>query len=171
MIALICGDMFSGKTTELFRRIRRAKRANKIVQLFKYARDDRYGRQMMASSHDGVHMEAIPVTRLEVDQIIPGSVIGIDEGQFIDNLVKFCITAADLGCQVHVSALHSDFRQQAFKNIAELFPQCEEILRLRAICFKCKEEAGFTMRTVQGEELELIGGEEMYQAVCRKCFA
>lgn len=169
MIALICGGMWSGKTTELFRRLRRAHLAGQHTILYKYEKDLRYGRKNMASSHDGIHESAIPIHRLEEANIIPGTVIGIDEGQFMENLVPFCEEAARQGCTVIVAALDSDFKREAFPNIAQLFPKCEKIDKLHAVCFNCKGEASFTKRKSQGTEVEDIGGADKYVAVCRKC--
>lgn len=161
--------MWSGKTTELFRRLRRAKLAEQHTVLYKYDKDVRYGRRDMASSHDGVHQTAIPVNRLDEDSIVPGSVIGIDEGQFMGNLVPFCEEAARQGCTVIVAALDSDYKREAFANIEKLFPKCEKIDKLHAVCFHCKQEASFTKRIVESAHIEDIGGSDKYVAVCRKC--
>lgn len=159
--------MGSGKTTELFRRLRRAELAEQETILYKYSKDTRYG--TLASSHDNIQKSAISVSRLEEDAIIPNSVIGIDEGQFIENLVPFCEAAANQGCTVIVAALDSDYKREAFPRIASLFPKCEKIDKLHAVCFQCKGEASFTKKTSGELIVEDIGGFEKYQAVCRKC--
>lgn len=171
MITLICGGMWAGKTSELFRRMKRAQCAGQETRLYKYAGDTRYGRECMASSHDEVHVGAIPVTKLCEEWIVPKTVIGIDEGQFIENLVGFCESAASQGCHVIVAALDSDYRREGFPRILELFPKCEEVVKLRAVCFVCKGEAGFTQRHEGSQsQIEDIGGSDKYQAVCRRCY-
>lgn len=172
MIHLILGCMWSGKSTELFRRLRRAEHAGMQTRLYKYARDNRYvGRQELAASHDGLQRQAIPVEFLDPKEIVPGSVIGIDEGQFIDNLMPFCEEAARQGCTVIVAALDSDFLRNCFPRIQELLPKCEHIDKLHAVCFICKGEASFTQRIDKKKRsVEDIGGDEKYRAVCRNCF-
>ena len=169
-ISLIFGEMWSGKTTEMFRRLRRARHANQQTIVYKYSKDLRSGHRDLASSHDNVHERATPVLRLSESDIVPDTVIGIDEGQFIDNLVPFCESAAAQGCTVIVAALISDFKREAFPNIAQLIPKCENIDRLHAVCFRCKKESSFTRRIVEGDTIEDIGGIDKYQAVCRKCY-
>jgi thymidine kinase len=169
-ITLILGEMYSGKTTELMRRIDRAAIAGQQVVVYKYTKDIRYGREFMISSHGDQHRAAIPVTSLADIAIEPGTTIGIDEGQFIDHLVEFSEAAANAGCHVIISALISDFERKSFANIALLIPKCEHLIRLHAICFDCKQEASFTKRIGAEQEQELIGGSDKYKAVCRKCF-
>lgn len=163
--------MWSGKTTELFRRLQRARYAGQRTVLYKYAKDVRYGRASMASSHDDKHEAAVPVCELSVDMIEPNTVVGIDEGQFIGNLVEFCEAAANQGCTVIVSALDSDFKREAFPSITALIPKCEKIDKLHAVCFTCKGEASFTKRRAcaSATTVEDIGGSDKYLAVCRKC--
>ena len=172
MITLIIGEMWSGKTSELIRRIDRARYANQPTITFKYSKDTRYvGRSGLVSSHSNLQREAIPVTSLTTEPIpTSGTVVAIDEGQFIEGLVEFCEAAANAGCIVIVSALSSDFQRKGFPRILELIPKAEELVRLHAVCIVCKREASFTRRTTNDQELEIIGGEESYQAVCRKCF-
>ena len=164
--------MWSGKTSELIRRIDRARYANQPTITYKYSKDTRYvGRSALVSSHSNLQREAIPVTSLLAEPIpVAGTVVAIDEAQFIEGLVEFCESAADAGCIVIVSALSSDFQRKGFPRIIELIPKAEELIRLHAVCFVCKKEASFTKRTTSSEELEVIGGEEAYKAVCRKCW-
>jgi thymidine kinase len=171
-ITLIIGEMFSGKSTELLRRVDRARYAGQNTILYKYAKDVRFGdeRASMISSHGGIHKNATPITSLKDVPIVPNSVIFLDEGQFIDYLVEFAEEAANKGCTVVVAALSSDFNRNAFARIAELQPKCEEIIRLRAICFDCKKDAGFTKRLTTSMDLEVIGGAEAYKPVCRECY-
>lgn len=170
MIILLTGGMWSGKSTELIRRIDRAKYAGQKTTLYKYSKDTRYGRTFMVSSHGGLHRDAIPITTLKGVEFEPGSVIGIDEGQFIDHLVEFAESAANAGCTVIISALNSDFERNAFERIVEIIPKCEEIVTFHAICFDCKKEASFTRRITESKEVEVIGGSDKYKAVCRACY-
>ena len=172
MITLILGEMWSGKTSELIRRIDRAKCAEQPTVLYKYGNDTRYvGRTGLVSSHSNLTREAVPIMSLENEPTpARGTVIGVDEGQFIDGLTAFCERVADAGCYVIVSALSSDFQRNAFPRITELLPKAEEIVRLHAVCFICKGEASFSKRIVSSDSLELIGGKESYAAVCRTCF-
>lgn len=166
------GEMYSGKSSELIRRVDRAHYAGQTTFLYKYSKDIRFGddRASMVSSHSGMHKSAIPITTLKNVEIVPNSVIFIDEAQFIDHLLEFAESAANQGCTVVIAALSSDFNRNSFSRIAELIPKCEEVIRLRAICFECKKEAGFTKRTIDSTELEVIGGPEAYKAVCRRCY-
>jgi len=165
--------MFSGKTTELFRRLDRAQHANQPTVLYKYIRDVRFGedRAFMASSHGGIHKDAIPVdTFNNVEIPAAGTVIGIDESQFISGVCKFADAAANNGCHVIVTALSADYNRNLFKRIAKLLPRCDTIILLHAVCFDCKKDASFTKRIVGSTNLEVIGGAESYKAVCRKCY-
>lgn len=162
--------MFSGKTSDLLRRIDRARYAGQKTTLYKYSKDTRYGRAFMVSSHDNVHRDAIPVTTFKDVEFEPGTVIGIDEGQFIDHLVTFAESAANAGCTVIIAALNSDFERKAFPRIEQLIPKCEDVICFHAICFDCKKEASFTKRISSNTEQEVIGGADQYKAVCRRCF-
>lgn len=173
MISLILGCMYSGKTTELLRRMRRAEFADQETVLYKYSKDTRYvGRAHLTCSHDNVQQMAHPVATLDISMIRPNTVIGIDEGQFIGNLVDFCEEAARQNCQVIVSALDSNFKREAFPSIAELIPKCEQIEKLHAVCFDCKKQASFTKRLNYDDstDIESIGGTDKYKAVCRNCY-
>jgi len=172
MISLILGGMYSGKSTELMRQMDRYDRAGETTMTYKYKKDVRKGedRAHMVSSHNGVHRAGVPIESLRSEPILPGTVYGIDEGQFIDGLVEFAESAANQGCIVIISALNSDFRRNPFDNIQNLISKAENIQTLHAICHKCKKDASFTKRIVEGEEIEMIGAEDMYVAVCRKCF-
>lgn len=162
--------MFSGKTSDLIRRINRAEIADQKTTLYKYSKDVRYGREFMVSSHGNLHKNAIPVSTLKDVEFEPGTVIGIDEGQFIDHLVEFAESAANAGCTVIIAALNSDFERKAFPRIEQLIPKCEDVICFHAICFDCKKEASFTKRITLNTEQEAIGGADQYKAVCRRCF-
>lgn len=172
MISLILGGMYSGKTTELMRQMDRHDRAGETTMTYKYDKDVRHGedRASMVSSHNGIHRKGKPVSSLRSEPVIPGIIYGIDEGQFIDGIVEFAESAANQGCIVVISALNSDFKRNPFENVQNLISKAENIQTLHAICHSCKKDASFTKRTVEGDEVEMIGAEDKYVAVCRKCF-
>ncbi|MES1920331.1 hypothetical protein MHBO_002011 [Bonamia ostreae] len=169
-VELILGPMFSGKTTELFRRIRRYTFANLQCYLIKYKNDNRYS--SVASTHDKIRLEAVSCTNLgEAEKSSAGyDVIGIDEGQFFPDIVEFCQKMAENGKIVVVSALNGTYQRKPFDVISRLVPISEKMTKLSAICMVCYGEAHFTKRTVSSNKLELIGGSEFYIATCRKCF-
>jgi thymidine kinase len=164
--------MYSGKTTELMRQMDRHDRAGQTTITYKYKKDVRFGedRAQMVSSHNGVNRPGIPIDSLKSVPIIPNTIYGIDEGQFIDGLEEFAESAANQGCTVIISALNSDFRRNPFPIIQNLISKVEKIKILHAVCYKCKKDASFTKRIVDGDQVEMIGAEDMYKAVCRTCF-
>ncbi|KAE9331138.1 hypothetical protein PR003_g15156 [Phytophthora rubi] len=170
-LQLIIGPMFSGKSTELIRRIHRYQHAKLECLVVKYLFDTRHSEEML-STHDKVFVEAMPVQTLAevrpfLDQF---DVIGIDEGQFYPDLVDFCQDAANRGKVVVVAALDATFERKAFESVVELIPTAEQVIKLNAICSSCGHDAAFTRRLVADKTLELIGGIEMYEPRCRQCF-
>lgn len=170
-IILVTGPMFSGKSTEMFRRINRAGYAGERTVIYKYSKDTRYDGECIASSHDQIKMEAIPITDFCDVDIPDVEVIGIDEGQFIEGVAEFASKAANAGKTVIIAALDSDFKMQGFVRTLEIIPIAEKILKLRAVCFGCRGDASFTKRIDSTNQvLEDIGGVDKYVASCRKCF-
>lgn len=169
-IHLIVGPMFSGKTTELFRLSNRYSLAGKKVCIVKYARDTRYD-NVMVCTHDLRKMDAISAVKVNDawNDLCKHDVIGIDEGQFFDDVVECAERLADMGKTVIIAALDGDFRRKPFPNIATLFPLAEKVDKVNAVC-KCGDDASFTLRTVKCSQREVIGGKEMYEAVCRNCY-
>jgi thymidine kinase len=178
-IELVCGSMFSGKTEELLRRVRRAEIARKKVQLFKPAIDNRYGLVRVAS-HDGLAREdAIVVCsaedilrRLEVDT----EVAAVDEVQFFDETIAdVCDHLADRGLRVIVAGLDQDFRGEPFGPMPLLLARAERVDKLHAICVACGASASRTQRLIDGrparydDPVILVGGSESYEARCRNC--
>lgn len=163
--------MFSGKSTELLRRLKRFEIAKRRVLVIKYGKDVRYSVENL-STHDRQMMPAVSASRLEevMDRIDGYDVIGVDEGQFFPDVVKFCEDVAQLGKTVIVSALDGDFRRKPFGSILELIPLAEYVVKLSAVCMICTADAAFSKRIVEGDEVEKIGGSDMYVAVCRKCY-
>jgi thymidine kinase len=176
-IELICGSMFSGKSEELIRRVKRAEIARQKVQVFKPSVDTRYGRDQV-SSHSGAHVNAVAVQQakdilLMVDEAT--DVVAIDEVQFFDWAVSdVCNTLADQGKRVILAGLDLDFRAEPFGPMPLLMAQAEEVEKLHAICMVCSAPATRTQRLINGrpasydDPVILVGASEAYQARCRK---
>jgi len=177
-LEVICGSMFSGKTEELLRRLRRAVIARQNVQLFKPAIDDRYGLTTVAS-HDGTKWEGIVINNAtEILKLVKPDthVIAIDEVQFFDeDIVDVCDTLALQGKRVIVAGLDLDFRGEPFGPMPKLMSKAESVHKLHAICMVCGGEASRTQRLINGrpayyeDPVILIGAEEAYEARCRGC--
>lgn len=175
-IELICGSMFSGKTEELIRRVRRALIAKQKVQVFKPAIDDRYSSEEVAS-HNGQRTDAVPINSScnIQDRLDPNTtVVAIDEVQFFDNdIVSVVEDLADTGIRVIIAGLDTDFRGEPFGSVPSLMSVAEEVQKLHAICTICGEDASKTQRLVDGvpayydEPLILVGALESYEARCR----
>lgn len=171
-IHLIFGPMFSGKSTELLRRIRRYAVAKMSCVIVKYNKDVRYSEDEF-STHDGVKASAIQCGELLADirDIIKDhKVIGIDEGQFFADIDVFAEWVANQGKIVIVSALDGTYQRLPFNNILQLVPMAETVVKLNAVCASCHGDAAFSARITQEKELEVIGGSEKYVAMCRKCY-
>ncbi len=179
-IELICGSMFSGKTEELIRRLRRAVIAKQQVQVFKPAIDTRY-HEGRVTSHNGLNFEAVPVTSAGdiMNAIAPDTtVVAIDEVQFFDNgVVQVCETLAEQGKRVICAGLDMDFRGVPFGPMPDLLARAEMISKLHAICVVCGEEASRTQRLIDGQPaafddpVVMVGASEVYEARCRECHA
>lgn len=177
-LEIICGSMFSGKTEELIRRLRRAEIAKQHIQVFKPKLDDRYG-VARVTSHNGLHVEAEPVAHAsEILALIrpDSTVIGIDEVQFFDwEIAEVCQRLADGGKRVIVAGLDTDFRGEPFGPMPLLMAQAEKVMKLQAICVVCGDEASRTQRLVNGQPaayndpLIVVGASETYEARCRAC--
>lgn len=170
-IEVITGCMYSGKTTEMFRKIRNEEYAGKQIQIYKYDKDARYDRKQLACSHDGNKRQAKPISSFKFESVSDNiDVIGIDEGQFIEGLVDFCDYHANNGRHVIVSGLDSDFNRNPFDQIIQLISKAEHVEKLHAVCIICKGQASFSRRIVEGTAVEDIGGCDKYIATCRECF-
>ena len=176
-IEVICGSMFSGKSEELIRRIKRAEIARLKVQVFKPRLDVRYG-QDRVSSHSGVHTGAFAVEQVrEIYQLVDQytDVVAIDEVQFFDWAVTdVCEELAEQGKRVIVAGLDMDFRGEPFGPMPLLMALAEEVDKLHAICMVCGSPATRTQRLIDGrpanyeDPIILVGASESYQARCRK---
>ncbi|XP_074647326.1 thymidine kinase, cytosolic-like [Tubulanus polymorphus] len=171
-IQVIFGPMFSGKTTELIRRLKRYQIAKYRCLVIKYAKDIRYDKDGV-STHDKQTLTAkgcLELSEITVDEIENFDVIGIDEGQFFPDVVGFCERMADSGKIVIIAALDGTYQRKGFGNILQLVPLAESIVKLNAVCMICFGTASFTKRTTMDEEVEVIGGADKYLAVCRDCY-
>ena len=171
-IEVICGSMFSGKTEELIRRVRRAQIARQRVELFKPSIDTRYSDDEIVS-HDAQKLPSRVVK--DANKIIPLSleaqVVAIDEAQFYNkNLVAVCKTLANMGKRVIVAGLDTDYRGEPFDPIPQLLAIAEYITKTHAICVTCGNPANFTYRKTKSENQVLIGTSDIYEARCRNCF-
>ncbi|CAD8179568.1 unnamed protein product [Paramecium octaurelia] len=172
-ISVIYGPMFSGKTSELMRLVKRFTISERKCVVLNYANDNRYSGEQCISSHDKQFLKAIKVCKLNeaYEKCKESDVVAIDEGQFFTDIVEFSEKMANLGKIVIVAALDGTFDRKPFHNILNLIPLAERITKLTAVCWFCKREnASFTKRIVQSQEIELIGGEDCYKPACRLCF-
>jgi thymidine kinase len=177
-IEVVCGSMFSGKTEELIRRIRRASIAKQPIQVFKPALDDRYHTEQV-SSHNGMRWEAVPVgnAREIPDLLAPETtVVAVDEAQFFDwELSVVCKDLAKQGLRIILAGLDMDFRGEPFGPMPLLMAEAEEVTKLQAICVVCGAPASRTQRLIDGQPaayddpIILVGGSESYEARCRQC--
>ncbi|MCK4559534.1 MAG: thymidine kinase [Calditrichia bacterium] len=171
-IEVICGSMFSGKTEELIRRVRRAHIARQKVELFKPAIDTRYSNNEIVS-HDDQKLPSRVVK--DANEMIPLSleaqVVAIDEAQFYKkNIVKVCKTLANMGKRVIIAGLDTDYRGEPFSPIPDLLAIAEYITKTHAICVVCGNPANFTQRTTKSKDQVLIGTSDIYEARCRNCY-
>lgn len=171
-IEVICGSMFSGKTEELIRRMKRAKFARQSVEIFKPAVDTRYSEEDVVS-HEG---NSIPSTPVESSSsiLLLGSdtdVVGIDEAQFFDdNLISVCNELANRGTRVIVAGLDLDFKGTPFGPMPALCAIADEVTKVHAICVHCGALAYVSHRTVDEDKRVLLGEQTVYEPLCRTCY-
>ena len=171
-IEVICGSMFSGKTEELIRRIRRAQIARQRVEIFKPAIDTRYSGAEIVS-HDEQKLPSIMVKNAPqiISLSLEAQVVGIDEAQFFGKgLVKVAKTLANMGKRVIIAGLDMDYRGEPFHPIPDLLAIAEDITKTHAICVICGNPANFTQRKTNANNQVVIGAADIYDARCRNCF-
>jgi thymidine kinase len=171
-IEVICGSMFSGKTEELIRRLRRAQIARLRVAIIKPAIDTRFAEDRIVS-HSGVSLPSITVAHADEipDRIGDVEVVGIDEAQFFDSkLIVVCETLAAQGKRVIVAGLDQDYLGQPFEPMPQLLALAEYISKTLAICVVCGNPANRTQRVTRSPERVLVGAADAYEARCRACF-
>jgi thymidine kinase len=178
-IEVITGVMFSGKSEELIRRVRRAAIARKRVQVFKSHLDERYRGIYSVTSHDGTALEAHPVdSAAQITRLVrpESDVIAIDEAQFLDEGVVAVVTGlANRGVRVILAGTDTDFRGEPFGSMSHLLAVAEVVDKLHAICVKCGEPACRNQRLIDGRPAPwnsptiMVGGSQSYEARCRHC--
>jgi thymidine kinase len=172
-VEVITGSMFSGKSEELIRRIRRAQIARQKVQIFKPRIDDRYAADQIVS-HSDMKMPSQVVSSADeiLSRLEEGTqVVGIDEGQFFDpTLVSVVNALADRGLRVIVAGLDQDYRGRPFDPMPQLLAVAEYVDKTLAICMRCGAPANRTQRLVASQDRVVVGGAHEYEARCRQCF-
>jgi thymidine kinase len=171
-IEVICGSMFSGKTEELIRRLKRARIAHLKVEIFKPSLDVRFNQEAVVS-HDSNSIASFPVDHsqkilLLADQV---DVVGIDEAQFFDDqIVSVCETLASRGIRVIVAGLDMDYLGKPFGQMPQLLAIADFITKLHAICVKCGNLANISFRKAADDSQILLGATDSYEPRCRKCY-
>ena len=171
-IEVICGSMFSGKTEELIRRLKRAQFANQKLAIFKPLIDTRYSADDVVS-HDLHSIKSTPIkTPSEMLSVAPDvQVVGIDEAQFFDNsLVEVAQTLADRGLRVIVAGLDTDYLGKPFGPIPALLAIAEDVQKVHAICVRCGGLANHSHRLSKSRQLVVLGEKDVYEPLCRSCF-
>ena len=172
-IEVVCGSMFSGKSEELIRRMRRCQIARQRIQVFKPQRDTRFSKTDIVS-HNENRIPSVPVNDSQelYHMVNPDTqVVGIDEAQFFDNgLVQVCETLANEGKRVIVAGLDQDYRGIPFEPLPQLMAIAEFVTKCLAICVVCGNPANRSYRKVASEERILLGATDVYEPRCRKCF-
>lgn len=171
-IEVVCGSMFSGKTEELIRRLKRAQLANQRVEIFKPEVDVRYSTTEVVS-HDANAIRSTPVSNSGNILLLCGDVdvVGIDEAQFFDQgLVDVCNTLANQGVRVIVAGLDMDYKGKPFGPIPALMATAEYVTKVHAVCMKCGNLAQYSHRTVVNDNLVVLGEKDSYEPLCRTCF-
>ncbi len=171
-IEVIVGCMFSGKTEELIRRLRRAEIAKQKVIVFKPKIDNRYSSDHIVSHSEAKLKSLVVESSREIEQLAQDAqVIGIDEGQFFDTgIVDVVERLANQGKRVLIAGLDQDYRAKPFEPMPQLLAIAEYITKTLAICVVCGNPADRTQRTTQSSERVLVGAKDSYEARCRKCF-
>lgn len=171
-IEVICGSMFSGKTEELIRRLKRAQFAKLKIAIFKPSVDVRYS-DVEVVSHDLHSLKSTPITDARFMLEIPDEieVVGIDEAQFFgDNLVEVAQELADRGVRVIIAGLDTDFMGKPFGPMPALMAIAEDVRKVHAICVKCGNLANHSHRLSKNSELVVLGEKDVYEPLCRECY-
>lgn len=171
-VEVICGSMFSGKTEELIRRLKRARFANQKIEIFKPSLDTRYS-DMDVVSHDLHSLSCRPIKSpsemLQIGEDV--QVVGIDEAQFFDkSLVSVCQTLAGRGVRVIVAGLDMDYLGKPFGPIPDLMAVAEDVQKVHAICVRCGSLANYSHRLSSSRKLVVLGEKDVYEPLCRSCF-
>jgi thymidine kinase len=172
-IEVICGPMFSGKSEELIRRLRRAEIARQRVQIFKPILDQRYSSDHIVS-HSDLRIQSVGVSdasEVQAKLDLRTEVIGVDEAQFLGPaMIDLVVRLADMGKRVVIAGLDTDYLGRPFHPMPELLAVADEITKTLAICMQCGNPAKHTQRLIGSEDLIVVGAAGMYEARCRRCF-
>jgi thymidine kinase len=171
-IEVITGSMFSGKTEELIRRLRRSQFAGLKVEIFKPSLDTRYSETRVVS-HDDKSIVSTPVDNASAILLLAGNVdvIGIDEAQFFDDsIVDVCNTLADSGIRLIIAGLDMDFMGKPFGPMPALLSIAEFVTKVHAICMRCGNLAQYSFRKSEDEQVVLLGEKNLYEPLCRNCY-
>lgn len=171
-IEVVCGSMFSGKTEELIRRVRRAQFANQKIEIFKPTVDNRYS-DVEVVSHDFHKIVSKPIQdAAEMLSVGPDiQVVGVDEAQFFGmNLIEVCQELANRGIRVIVAGLDTDFLGKPFGPIPGLLAVAEDVQKVHAICVKCGNLANHSHRLSKSSDLVVLGEKDIYEPLCRECY-
>ena len=171
-IEVVCGSMFSGKTEELIRRMRRAQFARQKVEIFKPAIDVRYSEEDVVS-HDQKHIQSTPIDSAGSILLLSSDidVVGIDEAQFFDDgIVDVCNELANRGVRVIVAGLDMDYKGRPFGPMPALCAIADDVTKVHAICVKCGNLAYVSHRKVESEQRVLLGETTEYEPLCRECY-
>jgi len=171
-IELICGSMFSGKTEELIRRMKRAKFAKQKVEIFKPAIDTRYSEEDVVT-HEGHSIASTPLDSSASILLLSSDieVVGIDEAQFFDmGLPDVCKQLADSGVRVIIAGLDMDFRGMPFGPMPQLMAIADDVTKVHAICVQCGNLAMYSYRKVSGDKQVMLGETQEYEPLCRECY-
>jgi len=171
-IEVVCGSMFSGKTEELIRRLKRAQIAKQKVEIFKPQLDTRYS-EVKVVSHQGSEIHSTPVLASENILLLAADVdvVGIDEAQFFDlELPNVCKKLADTGVRVIIAGLDMDFTGKPFGPMPQLLACAEYVTKVHAICMHCGNLAHISHRKISNQNLVMLGETESYEPLCRDCF-
>jgi thymidine kinase len=171
-IEVICGSMFSGKTEELIRRLKRVKIANLKVEIFKPGIDTRYD-EIKIVSHDENAIQSTPIDNSQKILLLAQDVdvIGVDEAQFFDNeIANVCDELARRGIRVIVAGLDMDYLGNPFGQMPALMAKADYVTKLHAICVKCGNIANYSYRKVPNEDQVMLGAKDLYEPRCRQCY-
>lgn len=171
-VEVITGCMFSGKTEELIRRLRRAQFAGLKVEIFKPSLDKRYSEARVVS-HDDKSIISTPVDNASAILLLAGDVdvVGIDEAQFFDrSIVDICNNLADRGIRIVIAGLDMDFMREPFGPMPSLLSIAEYVTKVHAICVRCGNMAHYSFRKSGGAQVILLGEKDIYEPLCRECY-
>ena len=171
-IEVITGSMFSGKTEELIRRLRRAQFAGQKVEIFKPSLDKRYSETRVVS-HDDKSIISTPVDNASAILLLAGDVevVGIDEAQFFDDsIIEVCNELADNGVRIVIAGLDMDFMGKPFGPIPALLAVAEYVTKVHAICMRCGNLAQYSFRKSEDSQVVLLGEKNLYEPLCRNCY-